>query len=133
MKPKPFSLLNHFTIPVSVCIFLQSLNKNRHMPNRRLSRCRNLSKKVLCTKTGTSMELTSTNLKIYGNHNTEQQKQCQLNNAHVRINHYFLLKIAMTKLPREFYSRTTLDVAHDLLGKLLVKREIGRASCRERV
>jgi len=33
------------------------------------------------------MELTSTNLKIYGHHNTEQQKQCQLNNANVRINH----------------------------------------------
>lgn len=29
----------------------------------------------------------------------------------------------MNKLPREFYNRKTLEVAHDLLGKLLVKRE----------
>lgn len=28
----------------------------------------------------------------------------------------------MTKLPREFYDRNTIDVARDLLGKLLVKR-----------
>ncbi len=28
----------------------------------------------------------------------------------------------MQKLPREFYDRDTIAVAHDLLGKLLVKR-----------
>src|SRR5690606_39613911 len=32
MKPKPFSLLNHFTIPVSVCIFLQSLKRRALCP-----------------------------------------------------------------------------------------------------
>lgn len=29
----------------------------------------------------------------------------------------------MKKLPRAFYDRNTIDVAHDLLGKLLVKRD----------
>lgn len=44
---------------------------------------------------------------------------CQQINLIVRINHEYR---AMQKLSRDFYDRDTIDVAHDLLGKLLVRR-----------